>query len=106
MTKSEFLAKLEYFKMVHGVTLRVIGAFADSDLDFRPQAGMRTPKELVFHIYTQQKILAEGAQQGKLTEESAKRVDPENAAVADDLRALATVNDLQAYAKACHEAAM
>jgi uncharacterized damage-inducible protein DinB len=106
MSKSGVLAKLEYFKMVHGVTLRAIGALDDRDLEFRPRPGMRTPKELIFHIYTQEKVLAEGAKRGKLTAEAANRSNPEDAAAADDFRALATVGDVQAYAAACHQAAV
>src|SRR5262245_16626211 len=106
MSKAGIQSKLEYFKMVHGVTLRAIGAFDDGDLEFRPRPGMRTPKELIFHIYTQEKVLAEGARQGKLTAEAANRSNPEDHAAADDLRALATVNDLQAYAAGCHQAAV
>jgi hypothetical protein len=33
-TKSELSAKLEYFNMVHGVTLRAIAALDDKDLEF------------------------------------------------------------------------
>ena len=86
MSKSELLAKLEYFKMVHGVTLRAIATFGDEDLEFRPQPTMRTPKELIFHIYTQEKILAEAAQQGQFTAEAANRSNPEAEAVAFDDR--------------------
>jgi hypothetical protein len=41
MSKSGLLEKLEYFNMVHGVTLRAIGTFSDEELEFRPQAAMR-----------------------------------------------------------------
>ena len=57
--------------MVHGVTVRAIGAFADGELDFRPKSGMRTPRELIFHIYCQEKLLAQGAKQGRFTMEMA-----------------------------------
>ncbi len=102
MNKSEFLAKFEYFRMAHGVTLRAIATLRDEDLAFRPQPAMRTPKELIFHIYTQEKILAEAAQQGRFTAEAANRSNPENEAVAEELQALATVSDVKAYAETCH----
>jgi uncharacterized damage-inducible protein DinB len=105
MNKSEFLAKFEYFRMAHGVTLRAIAMLCDEDLAFRPQPAMRTPKELIFHIYTQEKILAEAAQQGRFTAEAANRSNPEDDAVAEELRALATVSDVKAYAEACHQVA-
>jgi uncharacterized damage-inducible protein DinB len=103
MRKSELLAKLDYFNMAHGVTLRAIGILGDEDLEFRPQPTMRTPKELIFHIYTQEKILAEAVQQGRLAAEASS--NPEDEAVAVEFKALATVSALQAYAGACHQVA-
>ena len=70
MNKSDVLAKLEYFNMVHGVTLRAITTLGDEDLDFRPRPNMRSPRELIFHIYTQEKILAEAARSGRFSERS------------------------------------
>ena len=105
MSKTEFLAKLQYLGMVHRVTLRAIAALGDKDLEFRPQPTMRTPKELIFHIYTQEKILAEAAKQGQFTANAAARSNPEDAAVAVEIRALSNVSDVQAYAEACHQVA-
>jgi len=106
MTKSDLLAKLEYFDMVHGVTLRAIATLTDQDLEFRPRAGMRTAKELIFHIYSQEKIIAEAVQQGSFTAEAAGRSSPELASVAVEVQALSTVKDVQAYAENCHRAAL
>jgi len=36
MNKTAFQAKLEYFQMVHGVTLRVISAFGEAVLGKEP----------------------------------------------------------------------
>lgn len=104
MTKSEFVAKLKYFKLVHGVTIRAIAAFDDKDLEFRPKATMRTPKELIFHVYSQEKILAESALDGRFTMEAANRSNPEVAA--PRIAALATAGDVRAYAESCHQAAV
>ena len=49
MNKFDVLAKLEYFNMVHGVTLRAIATLSDEDLDFLPRPNMRSPRELIFH---------------------------------------------------------
>ena len=105
MTKTDVMAKLEYFNMVHGVTLRAIGALSDKDLEFRPLPAMRTPRELVFHIYTQEKVLAEGVRQGRFTNEEANRSVPEMEGAAVELKALRSVEDVRAYADACHQAA-
>jgi hypothetical protein len=43
MNKQEFLARLDYFNMVHGVTMRAIAVFSNGELGYRPNATMRTP---------------------------------------------------------------
>jgi uncharacterized damage-inducible protein DinB len=105
VNKQELLARCDYFNMVHGVTVRAIRAFTDEELDFRPQPAMRTPRELIFHIYAQEKLLAEAAQEGRFTMEAASRSNPEDEAGASALKALGTVSDARAYAEACHQAA-
>jgi uncharacterized damage-inducible protein DinB len=105
MNKQGLLARRDYFNMVHGVTIRAIAALGDADLDFRPHAGMRTPRELIFHIYGQEKLLAEAARGGQFTMEMANGSNPEDPANAAALAALATVSDAVAYANAQHEAA-
>jgi uncharacterized damage-inducible protein DinB len=88
--------------MVHGVTRRAIAAVGDSQLNFRPQPGMRTPKELVFHMYAQEKLLAEAARDGRFTAEAANASNPESPEVSAKMAELATVSSLQAYADSCH----
>jgi uncharacterized damage-inducible protein DinB len=105
MDQPTFSQQCEYFDMVHGVTLRAMEAFGDEGLDFRPQPGIRTPRELIFHVYSQEKILAEAARLGKFTAEAASRSSPEDPANAAEIQALITLNHLKAYAQACHHAA-
>ncbi len=105
MNKSELLAKLDYFRMVHAITLRAIATFGNKDLEFRPQPTMRSPKELIFHIYAQEKVLVEAVQQGRLTSEAANHSNPEFEGAVLELKALTTVSDVQAYAELCHQAA-
>jgi uncharacterized damage-inducible protein DinB len=105
MNKQELLARRDYFNMVHGVTVRAIGSFTDEELDFRPRPMMRTARELIFHIYAQEKLLAEAAQQGRFTMEAASHSNPEDEAGGSALKALSTVSDARAYAEACHQAA-
>jgi hypothetical protein len=106
MTKADVVAKVEYFNMVHGVTLRAIAVFEDQDLDSRPRPGMRTPKQLVFHIYAQEQILAEASRQGRFSAEAAGGSEPESEAVAEQLKTLATVRDVQAFAEERHQTAL
>jgi uncharacterized damage-inducible protein DinB len=106
MNKSEAAAKLGYFNLVHGVTLRVISALGDADLEFRPAPGLRTPRELVFHIYAQERILAEAARRGRFTPEDAGGSNPEDPSVTPRVEALATVGELKSFAEECHRAAV
>ena len=105
MNKEEFIARRDYFNMVHGVTVRAISSLSDEELDYRPRPGMRSPRELVFHIYSQEKVLAEAARQGRFTLEAANRSNPEDQANATELKTLSSVNDARAYAEACHRTA-
>lgn len=105
MNKQQLLARRDYFNMVHGVTLRAIGTFSDDELEFRPRPGMRTPRELIFHIYSQERLLAEAAQTGRFTLEAANRSNPEDEAGAGGVKTLARVGDARAYAESCHQAA-
>ena len=105
MTRELLLARRDYFNLVHGVTVRAIAAFTDQDLDFRPRPGLRTPRELIFHIYAQEKLTAEAARSGRFTMEAANGSNPEEPSNASAVAALATVQDAVAYANACHQAA-
>jgi uncharacterized damage-inducible protein DinB len=105
MNKQQLLARRDYFNLVHGVTLKAIATFADRDLEFRPAGAMRNPRELIFHIYTQEQVLAEAAAAGSFTIEAANKSNPENDAVRPAVDALATVPAARTYADACHQAA-
>ncbi len=104
MDKRHLSARCDYFNMVHGVTVRAIRVLADDELDFRPRPGMRTPRELIFHIYSQEKLLAEAARSGRFTPDMANASNPEDPSTASALATLVTVGDLVTFAKACHQA--
>lgn len=105
MTREQLLARRDYFNMVHGVTIRAIAALTDQELDFRPMARSRTPRELIFHIYAQEKLLAEAARDGRFTMEAANGSNPEEPSNASALAALANVKDAVTFANSCHDAA-
>jgi uncharacterized damage-inducible protein DinB len=90
---------------VHAVTVRAIGAFADDELGFQPRPEMRTPRQLIFHVYCQEKLSAEAAKSGRMTIEALNRMNPEDAAAAAQLKGLVTVADLRAFADSSHQAA-
>jgi uncharacterized damage-inducible protein DinB len=105
MNKAALLGVRQYFDMVHGVTLRAIGAFSDADLDFRPQPETRSVRELIYHIYGMEKEIAAGVKTGKITQETENLALPESEAAAASLASLDTVAKLQEYARACHKSA-
>ncbi len=104
MNKQALLGQRQYFNMVHGVTLRLIGTFSDKDLDFRPKPEMRSVRDLILHIYGMQKSFPEGIRQGKLTAESENQAIPETAEGKAVAATLKTVADCQNFARVCHEA--
>src|SRR5262249_12042009 len=105
MKKTAFTGQREYFDLVHGVTLRAIRAFSEEELAFRPAAGVRSPRELIFHIYAQEKLLAEAVGRRAFSTESVEGSKPESPANAPELAKLKTVDDAHAFADACHRTA-
>jgi uncharacterized damage-inducible protein DinB len=105
MNKQTLLGQRQYFDMVHGITLRVIGAFADEDLDFRPQPGMRSPRELILHIYGMEKEVSEGVRAGRISKEVEDPAIPESIAGKAALAKIKTVSDAQQFARDCHQTA-
>jgi uncharacterized damage-inducible protein DinB len=85
----------EELRLINGITLRVIGAIPKDKIDVRPIGKMRTPKELVAHIYTNMRIVAEGIAKGAITED-------ERAESGVELRSL---DDMLRYARDCWNAA-
>jgi uncharacterized damage-inducible protein DinB len=104
MNKEALLGQRGYFKMVHGVTLRLIGSFSDQDLDYRPQPGMRTVRDLILHIYGMQRTFGEGIKQGKLTAEIENKAIPETEEGKAVAATLKTVADCQKFARESQKA--
>jgi uncharacterized damage-inducible protein DinB len=99
MKKEALLGQYAYFKMVHGVTLRLIGTFDDKDIDYRPVSGTRSVRELITHIYGMLGTFSEGIRRGKLTAEIENHAIPETEAGRTTVVSLKTVADLQDFAR-------
>lgn len=56
----------EEFRLVNGITFRVLEAIPADKIDARPIPNMRTPKELVVHMAETMRGCAVGAIQGKI----------------------------------------
>ncbi len=104
MNKEALLGQRAYFKMVHGVTLRLIGTFADEELDYRPRPEMRSVRDLILHIYGMQRAFGEGVRAGKLTPEIENRCLPETEAGKAVAATLQTVAQCRQFARDCQQA--
>ena len=67
MKKQTLLQMWDHLRQGHGITLRTIAALPADKLDSHPISNMRTPKELIVHIYDVVfKKMAEGVARGEL----------------------------------------
>ncbi len=98
MNKEAIFGQRQYFKMVHGVTVRCIEPLTTEELNFRPRPEMRSLRELFYHIYAMERNWALHLPKGKITQEEEDVCIPETAAAQAVLANLKTVADLQAYA--------
>jgi len=51
--RQSFLGWWEHFRQVNGITLRIVSAMTDEQIAMQPIKNMRTPKELLVHMYGQ-----------------------------------------------------
>ncbi len=66
MNQQAHLAAWDMMRLRHGVTLRVIDQFTDAQLASHPIQGMRSPIELLVHMYAGVEGMAAAARDGKL----------------------------------------
>ena len=88
MSKSSFAPVWEWMRMRHGVGLRCIEALPADQLDAHPVKDMRTPKELVVHMYSYLAAALESIATGTFAQDepgdlSRIRTKPELVAFAD-----------------------
>ncbi len=96
MNQKVFLAQWDHFRQVVGISLRLVDALPENQLDSRPIPKMRTPKELVVHQYGMTlRSVMEGTLAGEI-----KEID-EKAIVAG----IRTKADLVKYCRECWTAA-
>lgn len=99
MNKQAVMQMWDHFRQANGVGLRAIEMFPENKLDATVIAGMRTPKELVVHLYGQVvREVGEGALKGRITDESEKNEKQ----IASSLK---TKADLLKYCHDCWNAA-
>ena len=72
MNKAQMTALWDHFRTVHGITVRAIEAIPADKVDSRPCKDMRTPRELVVHMYNMMRYVAEGASKGNVGYDNSK----------------------------------
>ena len=66
MNKAQLGKLWEHFRTVNGITLRAIEEVPADKIDTRPCKDMRTPKELVVHMYNAMRTVADGTARGEI----------------------------------------
>lgn len=94
MNKATFTPVWEMMRLRHGIGLRCIQALPADQLDSRPVKDMRTPKELVVHMYSFLRAAPESVLSGSVTLDDKA-----------DLPRIKTRTDLVNYANECWKAA-
>jgi len=90
MNRTSFLSGWDHLRLLHGITLRLVDALPADRLDARPIPNMRTPKELLFHLY------------GQLVRDVAKGLVSGEIKQTDDA-AVASIKDKAALTRFVHE---
>lgn len=69
MNKQQLAMMWDHMRQVHGMGIRVIEAIPADKIDANPIPNMRTPKQLVVHMYAMVfREITEGVLRGKITE--------------------------------------
>lgn len=96
MDKESLMGMLGYFDKVHKVTLKAINMIPKDKLDFKPTPEMMSAKELIRHMFANERVVAQGAKKGSITEEDYKK---------EHQREFKDLQSLINYAKEAHQEA-
>ena len=66
MNKASISQSWDYFRQVQGIGLRAVAALPEASLDTHPIPGMRTPKELVVHLFSSMYEFPKAVRDGKV----------------------------------------
>jgi uncharacterized damage-inducible protein DinB len=89
MNKQAHLTTWDSMRLRHGITLRILDQLPETGITSHPIAGMRTPVELLVHMYTSADAIAEGVLAGTLPDYDEK---PIAASIATRAQLLELVN--------------
>ena len=86
-----------HFDEVHAITCKAVRQIPERQRDFRPAPEMMTAFDLVFHMFSQEKVMLGACTSGMLSLEDFRQVE-------SDKRALQTIEDLARYGEEVHAA--
>lgn len=87
-----------HFDGVHAITCKAVRQIPDKQRDFRPASEMMTAFDLVFHMFSQEKVKLGACTGGRLSLEDFRRVE-------SDKHALQSIEDLARYGEEVHATA-
>ena len=94
MNKKDLMGLLQYFDKVQKVTQKTMKMIPEDKLNFKPVPEMMSIKELLKHIYVSERVFADGAKKGSITEEDFKK---------EDKREFKDLKSLLSYSKKVHK---
>ncbi|MCB1060128.1 MAG: DinB family protein [Calditrichaeota bacterium] len=73
MMKMMIQPRIDYFKMIHGVTKRILDQMPADKMDFKPTPEVRSWSETVQHMYGSHEALMKMTRDGKFVEEASAK---------------------------------
>ena len=67
MNKAQLGQWWDHFTRVNGISLRAVQALPKDKIDSKPCKDMRTPKELIVHMYNGMRLTGDGITKGEIT---------------------------------------
>jgi len=86
-----------HFDEVHAITCKAVLQIPNQHRDFRPASEMMTAFDLVFHMFSQEKVMLGACTSGTLALDDFRQVE-------SDKNALQTIEDLTRYGEEVHKA--
>jgi len=77
MEKKDVMVMLRYFDKVQKVTLKAMKLIPEKKLNFKPCPEVMSVKELVSHIFANEKVFASGAKNGSISEDDFRKESKE-----------------------------
>lgn len=84
-----------HFDEVHAITCKAVRQIPDEHRDFRPVPQMMTAFDLIFHMFSQERVMLAGCRTGKLAAAQFRAVEEEK-------NSLRTIEDLARYGEQVH----